>query len=400
MKLNRRSFLKSSALASSSLLLPNFLQEIAMQKAIAKKQGKVLVVIQLSGGNDGLNTIIPFENDIYYNKRPKLNISKSEVIKLDKGLGFNPAMKALQGIYDEGLMTIINSVGYPNPDRSHFRSMDIWQSASSADDYWSTGWIGRFLDSDCYECKPVYTAIEVDESLSLAMKGQIKSGLAVRDPKRLKQTSSNKYLKFLAEQYDDQHAEPEVAYLYKTMIETQSSAKYIFEKSQTANSKITYPLNPFAKDLKMIAELITADTGTKVYYTSLGGFDTHAGQKNKQNRLLKTYAETMAAFIKDLKSNDLLKDTLIMTFSEFGRRVKQNASGGTDHGTANNLFLMGGNLKKAGVFNEGSNLNDLDNGDLKYEIDFRNIYADILENWLETKSNLVLKKEFNGLGLI
>ena len=198
----------------------------------------------------------------------------------------------------------------------------------------------------------------------------------------------------------EKDAEPEVVYLYKTMIQTQSSAKYLFEKSQTANSKITYPSNPFAKDLKMIAELITADTGTKVYYTSLGGFDTHASQKNKQNRLLKGYAESMAAFVKDLKSNDLLKDTLIMTFSEFGRRVKQNASGGTDHGTANNLFLVGGDLKKAGVFNEGPNLNDLDNGDLKYTIDFRNIYADILENWLDTESNLVLKKEFNGLGII
>ena len=170
MKINRRSFLKSSALASSSLLLPNFLQEIAMQKAMAKRQGKVLVVIQLSGGNDGLNTIIPYENDIYYNKRPRLSIPKSDVIKLDKGLGLNPAMGALREIYDQGLMTIINNVGYPNPDRSHFRSMDIWQSASTAEDYWSTGWIGRFLDNDCNGCENPYAAIEVDDSLSLSMK--------------------------------------------------------------------------------------------------------------------------------------------------------------------------------------------------------------------------------------
>lgn len=400
MKFNRRSFLKSSALASTSLLLPNFLQEFAMAKAMANRQGKVLVVIQLSGGNDGLNTIVPYEDDLYYSNRPRLHIPADEVLKLEKGLGFNPAMEALRPLFDEGLMSIINNVGYPNPDRSHFRSIDIWHTASPSNEYWDTGWIGRYLDSDCGNCSTPYSGLEVDDSLSLSMKGKTRSGFAMSNPARLKNTSSNKYLQFLGETHENEGQDSEIAYLYKTMIDTQSSAKYLYEKSKMISSKITYPKNSLAKDLKVIAELITADTGTKVYYTSLGGFDTHAGQKNKQNRLLKGYAESVSAFVKDLQSNDLLKDTLILTFSEFGRRVKQNASGGTDHGTANNVFLIGGQLKKAGIYNEAPNLADLDKGDLKYSIDFRNIYADILEQWLETPSSLILESEFKALGIL
>ncbi|MEL6989309.1 MAG: DUF1501 domain-containing protein, partial [Bacteroidota bacterium] len=363
MKINRRSFIKNTALASSSILVPNFLKAFQFQNGGQIRSGKVLVMIQLSGGNDGLNAIVPYADDLYYSKRPRLGIASSDVIRLNDHLGFNPAFSALQEIYDKGFMTIINNVGYPNPDRSHFRSMDIWQSASPSNEYWRTGWIGRFLDNQCNGCDTPYSAIEVDDSLSLAMKGSSNTGFAFQDPKRLFKTSNNKYLKYLNEQFEEsEFVNKEVDFLYKTMIDTQSSARYIFEKHKTYNSKIEYPRNAFAKDLKLIAELITADTGTKVYYASLGGFDTHANQKNMHNRLLKQYADSVSAFIKDLESNGLLKDTIIVTFSEFGRRVKQNASGGTDHGTANNVYVMGGDLKKPGIFNQGPDLKNLDNG--------------------------------------
>ena len=391
--MKRRNFIKNSAFASTAMMVPSFLKGYPQGGLLGSRSGKVLIVIQLSGGNDGLNTVIPYGNDIYYRGRPTLAIQQSNVIKLNDELGWNPSLAPLRSVYDQGEISIINNVGYPNPDRSHFRSMDIWHTASSSSEFLSSGWIGRYLDNNCVGCDTAHHALEMDDSLSLALKGKNRSGFAVNDLNQLKKTSNNDFLKAVSQHPD--HEEENVAYLYKTMIDTQSSANYLHERSRTHKSKVTYPQTPFSKDLKQVAELITADTDTRIYYITLGGFDTHAFQQKKQNRLLKQYAEGVAAFIKDLKQNNLFDDTLIMTFSEFGRRVQQNGSGGTDHGTANNVFLMGGDLRKKGFYNKGPNLLNLDNGDLKYEIDFRSIYANLLEDWLGSKTTGILAK---GLG--
>jgi len=239
----------------------------------------------------------------------------------------------------------------------------------------------------------------LDDQLSLSLKGEKRNGFAMSNPTQLKRSANNPILKKIAN--DVHHAEEEnIAYLYKTLIDTQSSADYLFEQSKVSPSKKTYPQHPFGRDMKLIAELITADTDTKIYYASLGSFDTHANQKNQQARLLKIYADAIAALTDDLKSNGLFDETLIMTFSEFGRRVKQNGSNGTDHGTANNVFLMGGKLKNGGVINQGPDLSRLENGDLIYDIDFRQIYATILENWLGTDSRIVLNEKFDLLSFI
>ena len=216
--MKRRNFLKSSALASTAFMVPAFLKSYPGEKLLGSRSGKILVIVQLSGGNDGLNTIIPFNNDIYYQSRPVLGIPKEEVLKVSDELGFNPAMEALRGLYDDGLMSIINNVGYPNPDRSHFRSMDIWHTASGSDQYWTSGWLGRYLDNQCTGCDQPYHALEVDDSLSLALKGAEKNGFAMSDPKQLKKTADNKLLKAIAQQYQP-HPEENVAYLYKTMID-------------------------------------------------------------------------------------------------------------------------------------------------------------------------------------
>ena len=185
------------------------------------------------------------------------------------------------------------------------------------------------------------------------------------------------------------------------MIEAQSSAKYIYENSKTYSSQLPYPDNVFAKQLKTTAEFINSNLQTKVYYISMAGFDTHARQENRQNRLLKMYGEAMDVFIKDLEKNDTFKDTLVLTYSEFGRRVKQNAAEGTDHGAANNVFIMGKNLKTKGFYNEALNLSQLDeNGDLVYAVDFRSVYATILKKWLDVTDNTVLNKSFNTLDFI
>lgn len=385
-------------MTSTAFMVPAFLRS-ANFVTEASRSGKILVVVQLSGGNDGLNTIVPYNNDLYYTNRPTLGLKKSEVLQVSSELGFNPAMESLRSLYDDGLVSIINNVGYPNPDRSHFRSMDIWHTASASDEYLSSGWLGRYLDSQCAGCQTPYHAIEVDDSLSLALKGEKRTGFAMSNPKNLKKTTDNRFLQSLGQQHSE-HEEDNVAYLYKTMVETQSSADYLYQQSQVHQSTITYPQSPFGKDLKQIAELITADTDTRIYYVSLTGFDTHANQKNQQARLLKQYADGMKAFVDDLKQNNLFDDTLILTFSEFGRRVKQNASNGTDHGTANNLYVIGNRLPKPGFWNAGPNLSQLDKGDLKYEVDFRQVYATVLDQWLQADAKGVLFDQFKIMGFL
>ncbi|MCB9267172.1 MAG: DUF1501 domain-containing protein [Lewinellaceae bacterium] len=397
--MKRRDFLKASALASTSLLAPSFLPAAFSGRVEGSRFGKILVVIQLSGGNDGLNTIIPYRNEEYYRSRPTLAIPAAEVLPANDELGFNPALEPLRALYDEGLLSIINSVGYPNPDRSHFRSMDIWHTASDSDEYLSTGWLGRYLDSECDGCATPYHALELDDSLSLALKGREHSGFAMSDARQLKRTTDNRFLQAVG-QAGHHHEHEQAAYLYKIMVDTQSSADYLYEHSKTHSSKATYPLTPFGQDLKKVAELITADAATRIYYVNLTGFDTHANQRNRQARLLQQLAEGVQAFVSDLKQNGLLDDTLIMAFSEFGRRVKQNASNGTDHGTANNVFLLGGQLKQPGFFNPPPDLLDLDEGDLKYQVDFRSLYATILEMWLEVRPAAVLGGEFEKLAVV
>lgn len=395
--MDRRKFIKNSALASSVFFVPNFLKAF---EAVATKQlgYKRLVIVQLAGGNDGLNTIIPYDNDLYFNARPKLAITKN-IIKVSDDLGFHPSLSPLRSLFDNGELSIINNVGYPNPVRSHFRSMDIWQTASESNEYLQSGWLGRYLDQ--HGDKP-YNALEMDEQLSLAMKGEYFNGIATNDYKVLYNTTKDPYFKKVLNHYNDAHlSEHNLGYLYQTMIEAKSSAKYIFENTNVESSQETYPQNGFAKQLKSVAQFINSGLETKVFYTSLGGFDTHANQNNKQTRLLSQYAESVSAFVKDLKRNDTFEDTLILTFSEFGRRVKQNAANGTDHGSANNVFVIGKNLKKAGFYNNLASLSDLDdNGDLKYNVDFRSVYATILSNWMNVSAEGIIPTEQKILNFI
>ncbi len=399
--MKRRDFIRNSALVSGAFMVPAFLKPF---EAMAKSQlsgYKNLVIIQLSGGNDGLNTIVPYGNDIYYQKRNTIAISKTDVIQLDGMQGLNPSLSALKEIYDQGWMSVINSVGYPNPDRSHFRSMDIWQTGSESNQFLSTGWIGRYLDANCQVNKNPYTAIEVDDTLSLAMKGTKMKGVAVQDPEKLYQTTREPFFKDLVHSHNAADLnEDNLGYLYKTMIDSYSSAEYIRDTSKVYNVTATYPATQLGNQLKTVSKFINSGLQTRVYYVSLSGFDTHIRQNDQQARQLKIYGDAVAAFIKDLKQTGKLDDTLVMTFSEFGRRVEQNASNGTDHGTANNILVYGGKLKKAGIYNNAPDLSTLDNGDLKYEIDFRDVYATLLDKWLNINNSQVLNKNFAGLQFI
>lgn len=400
MRQKRRDFIKNSSLiAAGTWLVPYFLQ--AQGPVKGSFQGKRLIVIQLSGGNDGLNTIVPYENDLYYQARPQLSIKKGDVLKVSDQLGLNPALESLRPLFDDGLISVVNGVGYPNPDRSHFRSMDIWHTASNSNEYWQTGWLGRYLDQESSDCDSLHKAIELNNSLDLAMKGRHVKGLAMSNPGQMIRDINTGYNRTLAEMAaHHQHEHESVGYLYKTLVESVNSADYLKEHlSLKRESKGSNPQSQFSNHLKTVVQMINSGMDTSVYYTQLGGFDTHAGQQNRQRRLLKVYAEGVKYLVDDLKASGQLSNTLILTFSEFGRRVAQNASQGTDHGTANNLFLIGENVK-AGFYNDIPSLSDLDNGDLKYSVDFRNIYATILDNWLGVNSKEILKRDFSPLDLL
>src|SRR5215510_2043346 len=399
MIIKRKEFIQIGSLATASLMLPKFLK--AFEGRIMVPPGnKVMVVLQLSGGNDGLNTVIPVRNDLYYKARPRLGIDKMKALSITDEVGLHPALTGFKELYDDGSLGIMNSVGYPNPDRSHFRSMDIWQTGSQSSEYFTTGWLGRYLDAQCSGCDKPTQAIEIDDVLSFAMKGEHIKGIAVKDPRRLYGTANEKFFRDVLKDHTNNGGEQPVDYLYKTMAETLSSADYIFKQSRMHPTSAEYPKTDLGNSLKTIASLIYSDINTKVYYVSLGSFDTHVNQDNQQKRLFTELNDAVKAFVTDLKKNSRFDDVLMMTFSEFGRRVSQNASGGTDHGTANNMFLIGGNLKEKGMINAMPDLTDLDEGDLKYKVDFKNVYATVLKNWLAADDMAILKKKYDYLSFV
>lgn len=394
---SRRTFLRNSALATAgTFLVPQFLKAYA--NAAPYAEGRTLIIVQLSGGNDGLNAVIPHGNDIYYQKRPNLAIAKEDLWKANDMLGFHKELSVLRDLYEKGELCVVNNVGYPDPDRSHFRSMDIWHTASASHEFLSTGWLGRYLDAQ--QGLAPYAAIELNDTLSLALKGQEARGFAMRNVRQLRTNTRSKLIQAV-NKLDPHHDHPTVDYLYKTLADTVSSADYLFETAnKTGKASNDYPGGDLGRGLRQIADLMTGGCTSHIYYADMGGFDTHVNQKNQQEHLFRQYSEAMTAFVKDLKSNDLWDKTLVMTFSEFGRRVAENGSRGTDHGAANNVYLMGGKLKKAGFYNEAPNLSILDNGDLKYSVDFRQIYATLLTNWLQVPEKQGLGAAFAPLRIV
>jgi uncharacterized protein (DUF1501 family) len=356
--------------------------------------------LQLSGGNDGLNTVIPVRNDIYYKERPGLSISREKSLSLNDEAGLHPSLTHLKALYDEGSLSILNNVGYPNPDRSHFRSMDIWQTASNSNEVLNSGWLGRYLDAECVNCSRPTQVLEIDDMLSLALSGENMKGIALRDAKRLYDTSQDPfYKKMLNAGLQSQDDEP-VSYLYKVMAETISGADYIFRQSKLRPSRTVYPDTEIGKNLRTIASLISSDINTRVYYVSLGSFDTHVGQQAKQEKLFSELNEAIKPFTEDLKSSHCFEDVLMISFSEFGRRVSENGSGGTDHGTANNMFLISGDLKNKGILNEMPDLSNLTDGDLNQQLDFKRVYATVLNKWLGADDNRILGRKYEYLDFI
>lgn len=291
------------------------------------------------------------------------------------------------------MVSVINSIGYPNPSRSHFRSMDIWHTASNSDEYKTQGWLGQYLDS---YCQNAYEAIELNGNMSLALKGREKSGIAFTNPEVFYKAINAPFYEEL-KSIESQNSE--LDYLYKVFNDTRNSAKYIYDQHNLVSNTTDYGRGAFGQQLKEIATFIQSDIQTPIFYTSLKGFDTHVNQIGNHNRLLKLLDEGISAFVADLENHNLMEDTTILVFSEFGRRLKENASRGTDHGAANVSFVIDKNLsKRAHQFNT-IDLSDLHRGDQKYKVDFRSVYQEILTHRLNVNAKTVLGNEYKKLGL-
>lgn len=406
MPISRRDFMKGMAVFSGIGLAPKFLTDAYADPAQIIQgfnDDRVLVVVQLGGGNDGLNTIVPFEDDLYHRARPQIGLGPDRIIKLNDLMGINDAMRPIMPFYEQGNLAVLQGVGYPNPDRSHFRSMEIWHTASDSDAYLGDGWIGRYFDNNCSGTAQPQVGLALDPDRPQAFGSALGYGVATTDPAKFgwnPGTGADNEAAFLALNATRPTQNATLDFLRHTTTAAVTSS----EEVRVAAKKGNIPLPEKGKrngvsQLDAVAGLIRGGLATRIYYVSTSGFDTHAGQAGTHDQLLGGVAESLARFQGQLEKDGTASRVTTMVFSEFGRRVNENGSGGTDHGTAAPMFLMGSAVK-GGVHGTAPNLGDLDNGDLKYGIDFRQVYTTVLEDWLHANPAKVLDQRFDKLPLL
>lgn len=425
----RRDFLRTTALGSAfTWTVPSFLahtfaqlQAEAADKGMRTATGKdstILVILQMAGGNDGLNTIVPYANDYYHNARPRLGLRDKALLKMNDELAFNANLAGLKELYDAGRLSVIQGVGYPNPNRSHFRSTEIWQTASDSNRFERHGWLGRYFDNACPGAEPT-VGISVGRQMPQAFAAKKPLGVSLDDPQNYRfMTSDRPDADETANMEDTFRAmnsgssietlagatmrEGSVLdYVERTALDAQISSEQIRAASNRVQNKAEYPTGRLGSSLKLVARLIGGELPTRIFYVSQGGYDTHSNQSGAHDRLLKELGDSVKAFMGDITAQGNAERVMLMTFSEFGRRVKENASNGTDHGAASVMFVAGNKIKP-GLLGKYPSLapGDLHNGDPKFTTDFRSVYAGVLEQWLKTTSAPVLGRKFEPLKLV
>jgi uncharacterized protein (DUF1501 family) len=434
----RREFLRTTVLGSAlSWTVPTFLAHTfaslhaeAADSATQTSTGKdssILVVLQMAGGNDGLNTVVPFANDHYRKARPRLGLTEKDVLRINDELGLHQALTGFKSLYDEGQLSIVQGVGYPNPNRSHFRSTEIWQTASDSEKFEKYGWLGRYFDNTCSGCDPT-VAVTLGRQMPQAFAAKRPKGICFDNPGNYRfqksdrpgpdemDTTEESFRKL--NESDDAPMENSggsiaalsgsamasgspLDFIERTALDAQLSSDKVRAIASRVENKVAYPASQLGNSLKMVAKLIGGGLPTRVFYVSQGGYDTHTNQPGTHERLLTDLGNAVKAFVDDLKALGHFERVLVMTFSEFGRRVAENGSQGTDHGAAAPLFVMG-NKVKAGLLGKYPSLapGDLHQGDLKFTVDFRSVYAGVLEGWLKTSSHPVLGRKFAPLMLV
>ena len=365
---------------------------------------RVLVLINLQGGNDGLNTVVPYAMPQYYRYRPSIAVAQNDALRLNDEVGLNPNLKSLKAMFDKSQVAVIQGVGYPKPDHSHFRSQEIWQTADPQS-YASTGWLGRYLDAanlpkdnlfDAVAISPVLPEVFGSRTIDVpAIDGNLR-GYALQSDRSpggagtFRSIVSDTSLPFTS---------PYLAKVTEIEVNAQRGSEELPKLIAGYKPQAQYPATNLGRSLALAAQMIGSKLGTRVIYVTHGSFDTHTYQKATQDRLLGQFSDALSAFYQDLAAHGDDGRVLTMTFSEFGRRVAENASRGTDHGEAAPLFLVGGGVK-GGVYGRHPSLDDLDNGDVKFTTDFRSVYATVLERWLAVSSSNVLAGSFAQLPML
>ncbi len=423
MAITRRSLIgRGAILVASGFLAPSFITRTALaldgQQGFTDngagvvldqtKKNRILVVLQLSGGNDGINTLVPFGDPQYSTLRPTLGIPSSEVLKLTDHVGLHPNLKGFKGLYDQGKLAVIQGVGYPNPNRSHFRSMDIWHSARP-DSFERSGWLGRYVAACQCAQDNALPAISVGDQLNTMFWTDTTLVPAVASIGAFSFLTDTKYkndrtfqLQTLQNIYSQAgNWSPYESLIRRGTLNALAGSDELQKVAATYQTPVKYPANNgLANQLKMVGQVIAGNLGTRLFSVSMGGFDTHANEKTTHDRLMMQLDEAVSAFTQDLANMKKQDDVVIMTFSEFGRRARQNGSAGTDHGTAEPMFIIGNNVH-GGVYGSYPSLGDLDNnGDLKFTADFRSVYAGILQDQVGATPGPILGGSFDPLRVL
>jgi uncharacterized protein (DUF1501 family) len=433
----RRDFLRTSILGGAlSYTVPLFLEKtfLTLDSMAAATPGQyatgkdstILVVLQLAGGNDGINTLVPYGDDAYHKARPTIALPSNQILKISDYAGLHPKLIGLHNLYEEGHLGLVQGVGYPNPNRSHFRSTEIWQTASDSDRNETEGWLGRYFDSCCQGADPA-VGVAIGGETPQAFSSPTPKGIAFRNPEQFRYmseaandpASADMFMRQMNQVDESGHSSlsensggsigmisgpanddgSTVEFLQRTALGAQMSSDKILAITRKTKSTVNYPQSQLGNSLNMVARLIAGGLPTRVYYVSQGGFDTHATQIPAHDRLMNDLNLATSAFVADLKAQKNFDRVLLLSFSEFGRRVAENASGGTDHGAAAPLFVLGGGVKP-GLYGNYPSLTDLHDGDLKFSTDFRSVYATALEKWLGAPSEQVLGRKFPILPFI
>ncbi|MDR7537783.1 MAG: DUF1501 domain-containing protein [Armatimonadota bacterium] len=410
--MTRREFLqKGLTIVAMGATAPSFLTRTALAVGnpfdiaqVSSRPGvpddNILVVVQMGGGNDGLNTVVPFADDAYYRARPRLAVPRDKVIRITGELGLHPRLAKLGELLDRGAVAIIQGVGYPNPNRSHFRSMEIWHTADPEGRALRVGWIGRYFDSKCPVCAQPTVGVNIGATMPLAMRSAAGQGVTLEDPDAfqwmptLDGIGAREEMEIFRMLHAPAPNEPgTVDFLRHTAMNAVLASERVRDAMRKYKGSIDYPNNRFASSLRLIAQMIAGGLPTKVYYANMTGFDTHASQQGAHDVLLEQFATGLAAFFRDLDAQGNTDRVLVMAFSEFGRRVAENGSAGTDHGTAAPMFFFGKRIKP-GLHGRHPSLIDLQDGDLKHHVDFRAVYATVLEGWLGADAAGILGADF------
>ncbi len=366
-------------------------------------ENRTLVLLNLQGGNDGLNCIVPHGDATYYRVRPSLAIAQNDVLAINAQLGFNPNMRALKAMYDKGDVAVVQGVGYPKPDHSHFRSTEIWQTAAP-DEYLHTGWLGRYMDDANLPTANLFNGVALSQVLPEVMIGTTVDVPAIPSERGYglisdRNAASRRAYTDIVRSTSLPFTSPYLSHVMEIEDHSQRGSQELPKLIAGYKAAGSYPATPLGRSLALAAQIVGSKLGTKVIYIQHGSFDTHVSQVATQNRLLGEFSDAISAFYTDLGSHGIDGDVLTMTFSEFGRRIEENGSRGTDHGEASPLFLIGGKVK-GGLYGTAPDLAATSMGNVGFTTDFRSVYATVLERWLGRPSKTVLRGSFAPLTVL